>query len=580
MQRYQPDKLNLTKYLFFTGKGGVGKTTTACGTAAYLADRGNNVMLVSTDPASNLQDVFQTELTNKGKEIPSIPGLTVANFDPVTAAEDYKESVVGPFRGKLPDSAVANMEEQLSGSCTVEIAAFNEFSSFLTDPEAEQKYDYIIFDTAPTGHTLRMLQLPSAWNNFMDENTTGASCLGQLSGLGDKKETYEHAVKTLADGTKTTLMLVTRPQKSSLLEANRAAKELQEVGIQNQMLLVNGVLEEATDKVSQFIYDNQLEALSQKPEELKKLLDYSIPLRSYNVTGIENLRHLLKPEQDNFKAETIPPREFPKLKDIVTELDQSNKKVIFTMGKGGVGKTTIAAAIATELADKGKKVHLATTDPAAHLQFVISDSEQIKVSHIDEDKELADYKEEVLSKARKNMTQEDVAYVEEDLRSPCTQEIAVFRAFAEIVDDTDCDVVVIDTAPTGHTLLLLDSTQSYHIEVERSSGEVPESVKRLLPRLQNGEETEVVMVTLAETTPVYESMRLQKDLDRAGIAHTWWVTNNSMLTSGTTNPMLMARAQNENTWIDKVAELSDNHYAVVEWHPEEITGAALHNILV
>lgn len=386
-------------------------------------------------------------------------------------------------------------------------------------------------------------------------------------------------MKTLADETKTTLMLVTRPQKSPLLEANRASEELQEIGIKNQILLINSVLEEATDNVSKNIYESQHDLIQEMPQGLKKLQEYSIPLRSYNVTGIENLRRLLNSNQGEIVSESHSYVEFPKLKDIVNELDKSGKKVIFTMGKGGVGKTTIAAAIATGLADKGKKVHLTTTDPAAHLQFVISESDRIKVSHIDEEIELKNYTEEVLNKARETMSADDVAYVEEDLRSPCTQEIAIFRAFAELVDDADCDVVVIDTAPTGHTLLLLDATQSYHKEIERSSGEIPDSVKRLLPRLQDGKETEVIMVTLPETTPVYESMRLQEDLDRAGIAHTWWVVNNSMLTSGTTNPMLLARAQNEMMWIEKVKNLSTNHYAVVEWHAEEISGKTLRNIL-
>lgn len=579
MQNYQPINTNLTKYLFFTGKGGVGKTSTACATAVALADSGKRVMLVSTDPASNLQDVFGRELTNKGTAIAEVPGLHVANFDPVTAAQEYMESVVGPYRGLLPESAIANMEEQLMGSCTVEIASFNEFAGFLTNPEVEQHFDYILFDTAPTGHTLRMLQLPSAWNNFLDENTTGMSCMGQLSGLGDKKESYERAVEMLTDKTKTTLLLVTRPQEGPLLEAERASQELKELGVLNQQLIVNGVLEHPTDAVSQKFADDQQDALAAMPENLKQLPATQIPLRSFNVTGIENLRALLKEENAVAAATDLQAPKYPALKEIVAELVNSNKRVVFTMGKGGVGKTTIAAAIALGLAEKGKKVHLATTDPAAHLGYIIQESESIKMSRIDEKKELADYQEEVLAKARQTMSGEDLAYVEEDLRSPCTQEIAVFRRFADIVATVDADVVVIDTAPTGHTLLLLDSSQSYAKEVERTSGEVPESVRQLLPVLQDPKQTEVVMVTLPENTPVYESLRLQADLDRANIAHTWWVVNNSMLSTGTTNELLLARAQNEQEWIQKVAEVSDNHFVVVEWSPVELKGEALATIL-
>jgi len=578
MENYQPEQLNFTKYLFFTGKGGVGKTSTACATAVSLTDSGKNVMLVGTDPASNLQDVFEKELTNNGLEIPEVKGLTVANFDPITAARDYMESVVGPYRGVLPDSAVANMEEQLLGSCTVEIASFNEFAGFLTNPEVEAQYDHIIFDTAPTGHTLRMLQLPSAWSNFLDENTTGVSCMGQLSGLGDKQEMYEHAVDTLSEGTKTTLMLVTRPQNGPLVEANRASEELKEIGVLNQQLIINGLLERPTDSVSQKIYDEQQLTLKNMPDNLKQFSKFIVPLRSYNVTGVENLRLLLTSDQTNAVVEAPEVMDYPKLQHIVDELDRTNKKVVFTMGKGGVGKTTIAATLATGLAAKGKKVHLATTDPAAHLGFVIKESDSIKMSHIDEKKELQDYKEEVLATARKTMSSEELDYVEEDLRSPCTQEIAVFRRFAEIVATVDCDVVVIDTAPTGHTLLLLDSSQSYAKEVERTSGEVPESVRRLLPVLQDPEQTEVVMVTLPENTPVYESMRLQEDLNRAKIAHTWWVINNSMLTSGTTNEVLKARAKSEVTWINKVVELSNDHFAVVEWSPIEVKGSVIESI--
>lgn len=578
-KNFNVSDINLTKYLFFTGKGGVGKTSAACAVAVNLADEGKKVLLVSTDPASNLQDVFDTELNNKGIPIKNVSNLVVANLDPEKAAAEYRESVIGPYKGKLPDSVLKNMEEQLSGSCTVEIASFNEFSNFITDEKAAEEYEHIIFDTAPTGHTLRMLQLPSAWSNFISESTHGASCLGQLSGLEDRKKIYKEAVSNLADKDKTTLVLVSRPETSPLKEAERASYELQDIGINNQILIINGVLEEHDDKLSNAIFHKQEIALKDIPEGIKNIETFKIPLRPYNVTGLENVRAFLKDNNVKMSNEKLNTDNIPKLKEVIEDLYDNNKKIIFTMGKGGVGKTTIAAAIALGLSKKGKKVHLTTTDPAAHLKFVLHEGHGITISHIDEKKELEKYKEEVLSKARETMSEDDIAYVEEDLRSPCTQEIAVFRAFADIVERSENEVVVIDTAPTGHTLLLLDSTQSYNKEIQRSQGDVPESAKKLLPKLKNENETEVIIVTLAEATPVFEADRLQKDLNRAGIYSNWWVINSSLYAANTENEILKVKASNEIKWINKVDEISKGKFAVIDWKAEEVKGDKLNELL-
>ena len=562
---FELGKMHLTKYLFFTGKGGVGKTSTACAVAVNLADRGGKVLLISTDPASNLQDVFHRELDGKGVAIDGVPGLVVANLNPEEAAREYRESVVAPYRGKLPASVITNMEEQLSGSCTVEIAAFDQFSNFITNEETSKEYDYIIFDTAPTGHTLRMLQLPSAWSNFITDSTHGASCLGQLAGLGEKQSMYKAAVENLADGAKTTLILVSRPEETPLLEVERSSRELKELGILNQLLIINGVLMEATDVLSQNILAKQQKAMENRPAALKGLETYILPLRSYNILGLENIRAFF--QQDDFSHGERDGKsvDLPGMDVLIEDIYNTGKKVIFTMGKGGVGKTTAAATIALALAKRGKKVHLTSTDPAADLEHIISENKNMTLHKIDEKQELSRYRDEVLRKARETMSEADVAYIEEDLRSPCTQEIAVFRAFAEVVAQAEDAVVVIDTAPTGHTLLLLDATQSYHKEVQRTKGEIPPAVQQLLPRLRDAGQTEVVIVTLPEATPVFEASRLKDDLARAGIHNKWWIMNQCLSLADTKNPMLLARAAAEKEWLENVRQISGGNFVSIPW---------------
>ncbi|MBU3219457.1 arsenical pump-driving ATPase [Clostridium algidicarnis] len=577
------DDIKLTKYLFFTGKGGVGKTSIASATAIGLADKGEKVLLISTDPASNLQDVFGIDLDNKGTIIKEVPNLVVLNLDPEEAAREYKESVMAPYIGKLPETVLNNMEEQLSGSCTVEIAAFNEFSTFITDKDIQRQYDHIIFDTAPTGHTLRMLQLPSAWSDFISESTHGASCLGQLSGLESKKDMYKQAVETLSDGEVTKLILISRAEYSPLKEAERASKELRDLGVNNQVMVINGILdlEEGSkdDDVSNKLYSKQQEALKNIPDYLKDMETYRIPLRSYSMTGVKNIRLMLKENYLETEEGKLKRQDIPNLKELIDDLYISKKRVIFTMGKGGVGKTSLAAVIAVGLSRKGVKVHLATTDPAHHFKFVVNEDLGITLSNIDEKEELNKYKEEVLKKSRETMSEEDIEYIEEDLRSPCTQEIAVFRAFAEIVEKAEEEVVVIDTAPTGHTLLLLDSTESYNKEIQRSKGDIPSSVQNLLPRLRNEDETEVVIVTLPEATPVYEAMRLEKDLKRAGIKNKWWIINSSLFMTNTKSPLLKTKASSEIQWINKVDEISKGNFVVIPWKSEEIKGEELVNLI-
>lgn len=580
MQNFHPRLLKETPFLFFTGKGGVGKTSTACATAVNLTDQGKKVLLVSTDPASNLQDVFGMEFNNRPTRVNNIEGLYACNLDPEEAAKSYRDKVVGPFRGKLPDTVVDQMEEQLSGACTVEIAAFDEFTNLLTNVDLISEYDHVIFDTAPTGHTLRLLQLPNAWSGFLEESTHGASCLGPLSGLAAKKELYANTVKVLSDPNQTKLVLVTRPDSSTFFEAERASSELKEIGIKNQLLIINGLLKKPIhdDEISKAFYSRQQKAMKELPNSLKQLETYTLPFVSYSLIGSESLRHLfssyllpttMQPSVDLQHSDLMT------LNQTIDDLHRNNSRVIMTMGKGGVGKTTVASLLAIGLAKKGQKVHLTTTDPAAHLEFMFADnqiSENLTINKIDPSAEVERYKSEVLMNASDELDEDALDYLKEDLNSPCTEEIAVFRAFADVVEKAKEEIVVIDTAPTGHTLLLLDAAKSYEKELSRSTGDIPEAVRNLLPRLRNPEETSVLIVTLPEATPVYEAVRLQQDLIRAGIHPKSWVINQSLYGIDTLDPVLSAKANSETTWIKKVSEELTTHTTIVKWQPEDKLG--------
>lgn len=565
-----------TRVLFFTGKGGMGKTTLACATAVGLAARGRRVLLVSTDPASNLDEVLETPLGDEPRPVAGIEGLDAANVDPEAAAREYRERLVGPYRGVLPETALRSMEESLSGACTVEIAAFDAFTRLLADAEATRAYDHLIFDTAPTGHTLRLLSLPAAWTDFIDTNTTGASCLGPLAGLEGQRALYGESVATLTDPERTTLVLVARPEASALAEAARTAVELAGAGMRRQVLALNGVfaVTDPSDPAARALARQQAEALAGLPEPLASLERVEVPLLGFAPLGAAALGAVLDPGRAPVDAsEGIEPHvtEAP-LADLVDALEAGGPGVIMTMGKGGVGKTTIAAAVAMELARRGHPVHLSTTDPAAHVQATVAEGlEGLTVSRIDPAVETRAYTTQVMSEAGAGLDAAGRALLEEDLRSPCTEEIAVFRAFARTVADGEDGFVVLDTAPTGHTLLLLDAAEAYHREVGRSHAEVPRDVSELLPRLRDPDYTRVLIVTLPEATPVHEAERLVTDLGRAGITPFAWIVNQSLALAGVSDPTLSARARREHALIGEVRTEADR-FAIVPWRAGQLSG--------
>jgi arsenite-transporting ATPase len=562
---------NATHNLFFTGKGGVGKTTIASAAAIALADMGRRVLLVSTDPVSNLQEVLGGPVSSQARQVSAVAGLFAANVDPEAAARAYRQRVVGPYRGVLPEAAVAQMEEQLSGACTLEVAAFDEFARLLGDPQASDGFEHVIFDTAPTGHTLRLLELPAAWSDFLQNNQSGTSCLGPLSALQAQRKLYALTRKALTDHEKTTLVVVSRPEPSALAEAARTASELKALKILNQQLIINGVFtaRDESDAAAAALAERGRDSLEAMPASLSALPRSDIPLRPFNMIGINALRNVFEKKIELSGIASAPAgqdergKTIAALSALLPELNAADRGVIMTMGKGGVGKTTLAAAFAARLVSEGRSVHLTTTDPAAHVaQAIGKPIRGLRVSCIDPQVETQAYAQKVMETAGRDLDEQGRAHLAEDLRSPCTEEIAVFRAFARVVSEGAEGFVVIDTAPTGHTLLLLDTTAAYHRQMSRSMSDIPDSVRKLIPRLRDPEFTKILLVTLPEATPVHEAAALEKDLHRAGIEPFAWVINRSLTSVPVSDPVLVGRQAQESRYIDEVCQIAGRVFLV------------------
>lgn len=567
-----------TKFYFFSGKGGVGKTTMAAASATYLAGLGKKTLIITTDPASNLADVFEQPIGYQITPIQNLPNLFALELDPDKATDEYKEKALAPLKGLIPDESFAVLEEQLNSPCTAEMAAFERFTDFLQEPD----YEIVIFDTAPTGHTLRLLELPVEWSGVIEkaakDGSSGQTCIGPAAALAESKEKFDRAINAMRDSKQTTFIFVLRPEATPIYEAKRSITELTKLGIQSQELIVNGIYPQSA-------CDNpfMLRRFAKQQEFLVQIKrSFSVPvtlieLEANEIKGKESLFKIGKKLYEkpvklaDYSPQIIkarhqfPIQDYPRVNSTINQLlvpQNGLRRTIFFAGKGGVGKTSVAAATSLWIADKGYKTLLLTTDPASHLgqifeQTITDEPTKIKgernlwMAHIDASKAAQEYKEKVLAEVRQKYNKERVIAIEEELNSPCTEEMATFEKFIEFATRKDFEVLVFDTAPTGHTLRLLklpvEWSKQLEIKIFTTTDDTEADritkarFREVIDMMRDTNQTTFSFVMYPESTPIEEASQAMADLATINIQTSLIVANLVLPGSILTNNYLKQR---------------------------------------
>lgn len=588
-----------TEFVFFSGKGGVGKSTMSCSTATYLAEQGYNTLLVTTDPAPNLSDIYGQEIGHEVTDIENVENLRAIEVDPDKAAEEYRDEKIEPMRELLDEDEIQGMEEQLDSPCIEEIAAFDKFTDFM----GETGYDVIVFDTAPTGHTLRLLELPSAWEEELSKDQ--ATCLGPAGSMQEEQEKYSKAVETLQNDGLTHFIFVTKPDQAAVDEVQHSANELGDLGIDPQLLIFNGYLPEevCNDPFFKDKREKEQEIIKKASKDMSDVATAEYPLQPGEITGLNLLRDVYEvvyqektPEIEMGERSETSEIDMETPEEAIKSLKPENgdTRYLFFTGKGGVGKTTMASASAAYLADEGLDTLVLTTDPASHLESMFGEevshepseiAENLSAARIDQEKALEDYREQVLSQVDEMFDEDsdvdpEVARqnVKEELESPCAEEMAALEKFIGYFQEESYDVVVFDTAPTGHTLRLLELPSDWKGfmdlgSVTKELNEEDDKYSEVIKKMKDPERSSFVFVTYPEYTPIMEAWRASQDLkDQVGIETSLVAANYLLPDDHGDNQFFDERRSQQNKYLHKVNEKFDTPVMKAPLKQEEPQG--------